>query len=214
MQIIDVQQRSPEWIAVRLGLPTASRFSKILTPTGQLSKSATDYAHELVAEWLIDQPCDNEKSQFMDRGIELEDEGRDYYEAMKNIDIQRVGFCTTDDGLIGCSPDGLVGEDGGLEIKCPSPKVQIANILNNDAFVAEHKCQVQGCLYVTGRKWWDLMSYHPTLPCPIIRVERDEDYIGKLAVALAEFNKNLFAMKESINQMKRTEVLPEDWPFG
>jgi hypothetical protein len=214
MKIIDVAQRSPEWIAARLGLPTASRFSKILTPTGQLSKQSIDYAYELVAEWLIGQPCDNERSQFMDRGTELEPDAIDYYEFEKNIDVQRVGFCTTDDGLIGCSPDGLVGEDGGLEIKCPSAKVQIANILNEAAFVADHKCQVQGCLYVTGRQWWHLMSYHPTLPCPIIRVERDEDYIGKLHFALAEFTKQLIEMKEKINAMKRTEVLPEDWPFG
>lgn len=213
MKIINVEQGSQEWVQARLGIPTASRFDRIVTPTGQLSKSATDYMYELIAESIIGQPCENGKSQFMERGTELEDEAVALYEFEKNINVKRVGFCLTDDGLVGCSPDGLIGEDGGLEIKSPAAKNQIGYVLNDQSFYPKYKPQVQGNLYVAEREWWDLLSFNPVLPSPIVRIYRDEEYIGKLEQALAEFNEKMLELREKIKSMEVVEAPIEGFPF-
>lgn len=213
MQIIECEQGSIKWRQVRIGIPTASQFKRILTPTGKLSASATDYMYELIAESLIGQPYNSMSSQFMERGNELEQEAIDYYEFATDQIVDRVGFCVRDDGLAGCSPDGLVGQDGGLEIKCPGAKNHVGYLLNDQLFYPDYKVQVQGSLYVTGRDWWDLLSYNPVMPNRICRVQRDEGYIGKLEQALGEFNDKLNELKEKVNAMERIEIPIEGWPF-
>lgn len=213
MKIVKVEQGSDEWIKARLGIPTASRFSKILTPAGQLSKSSIDYMYELIAESIIGQPCENGRSQFMERGTELEDDAVALYEFQKDIDVNRVGFCLRDDGMVGCSPDGLVGPDGGLEIKCPAAKTQIEYILAEQSFYPKYKPQVQGNLYVTEREWWDLLAFSPALPSPIVRIYRDESFIGKLENAVDEFTDKLLELREKIKSMEIVEAPIEGWPF-
>ena len=184
MKIIPCNQGDAVWHRSRLGLPTASEFSRILTPTGKPSAQVDGYMHALIAERILDAPIDSGETPWMLRGSDLEDEAIAYYVFAREMACSTVGFCTTDSGTVGCSPDRLVGEDGGLEIKCPSAAVHVGYLLDN--LPRKFWPQVQGCMMVTGRKWWDLLSYNPELPPALVRIERDEDYIAVLGKAVAE----------------------------
>jgi hypothetical protein len=203
-----VEPQSREWFLLRLGIPTASEFHKIVTPTGKISKQSDDYAHTLLAELMLGHPIDDDmETQWMQRGTELEDSAIKAYE-FEVGETQRGGFVTVDDGSYGCSPDRLVGEVGILEIKCPKPNTHIGYLLSRSA-EQEKTPQIQGQLLVTGRQWVDLMSYHPELPPLIVRVERDEKYIALLGAALREFVGQLAEMRKLLED--RYGPFPDPW---
>lgn len=197
MIVHDIQQGTPEWFAARLGLPTASCFDRIITPTGKASTQADAYANTLVAEWLTGQPGGMEPTPWMQRGTEVEPEARAFYEMDRGEPVAQVGFITTDDRRAGCSPDGLVGSDGMLEIKVPSPAVHVEYLINGN-LPAKYKPQVQGQLYVAECDWADFLSYHPDMPPVIVRVERDEDFIKTLAELLERFNEKMDGKRASL----------------
>lgn len=185
MIVLDMPQGSPEWFMARLGIPTASQFSRILTAkTRKLAAGSETYLHELLSEWITGIPFQGNLPGFVERGTQLEPDAIAWYEFDRGVTTTEVGFCLRDDRLVGCSPDRLVGEDGGLEIKCPGAKGHVANVLG---MTDDHNAQVQGCLWITGRAWWDLVSYHPDIPPVVVRIERDEDYIRDLNAAMSEF---------------------------
>ena len=178
----DLEQGTPQWFAARAGLPTASCFDKILTPTGKASTQSDIYANTLLAEIMTGGAVqDWEGNQWTERGNELEDEAVMFYEMQKDIATEKVGFVTNHG--VGCSPDRFVGDDGLLEIKCPKASTQVKYLLN-DKLETKYIPQIQGQLYVTGRKWCDWLAYSPEVPSIIIRVQRDESYITALAGAL------------------------------
>jgi len=200
MKIHDVTQRTPEWYALRLGRPTASNFDKIVTAsTGKLSMSSTDktkpagkvvdYACLLIAERLTGEsqslPLDSIPA--IARGRALEPDAISLYEYVEEVETRPVGFVTTDDGLVGASPDRLiVGAPAGLEIKCPLLHTHIgywATGLGTD-----YRAQVQGSLFVCEAERWDFNSYHPQMERFKLRTYRDDAYIQNLAQALADFN--------------------------
>lgn len=196
MKIVICKQGTPPWFWARLGVPTASQFSRVLTAkTRKLAAGSESYMHELLAEWLTGIPSSAEQSGFMERGSEMEAWAVGYYELQRGVSATPVGTCIHVEAFAACSPDRLVGDDGGLEIKCPSAKVHIANLL--DA-TDEHYAQAQGNLWITGRKWWDLLSYHPTIPPTIVRIERDEEYIAALAAAMKDFVARLLLAREKL----------------
>ena len=180
MQILQADQGTQEWLDARLGRPSASQFSKLITTAGKPSASADEYINILIAERILGESEPIYVNEWMQRGTELEPEARAMYELMHSVDVEEVGFILDDSGEFGCSPDGLIGEDGGVEFKCPAPKNHIA-WSRKDVCPSKHYAQVQGCLYITGREWWDFMSYHPEMKPFIVRVERDEEFIEKLA---------------------------------
>lgn len=180
MKILQADQGTQEWLDARLGCPSASQFCKLVTTAGKPSASADDYISELIAERITGEREPIYVNEWMQRGTELEPEARATYEFMNGVDVQEVGFILDDSGEFGCSPDGLIGEDGGVEFKCPAPKNHIA-WSRKGVCPSKHYAQVQGCLYITGREWWDFMSYHPDMKPFIVRVERDEEFIAKLA---------------------------------
>jgi len=180
VQILKAEQGTQEWLDARLGRPSASQFSKLVTTAGKPSASADDYISEMIAERITGEREPIYVNEWMQRGTELEPRARETYEFMYDVDVQEVGFILDDSGEFGCSPDGLIGEDGGVEFKCPAPKNHIAWSRKGKC-PSKHYAQVQGCLYITGRKWWDFMSYHPDMKPFIVRVERDEEFIAKLA---------------------------------
>lgn len=186
--ITDIEQGTPEWIALRLGIPTASRFDSIITPArGDLSKSADGYLRELLAEWLSGQAAETYQSGWMARGNEMEPEARDYYAFERGLTVERVGFVYADDSrMFGCSPDGIIADDGLLEIKNPKPSTHIGYLLSG-TLPMDYRPQVHGSLLVTGRAWCDFLSYCPGLPPLLLRVARDEEYIAKMRTALSEF---------------------------
>jgi len=192
MKILELEQGTLEWALARLGIPTASRFDTLITPkTMKPSKSALSYRAELVAEWLIGQPLDWGTASWMDRGTDMEERARLWYEFHFDVEVREVGFILRDDGLVGCSPDGLVGDDGGLEIKCPMAHQHVKYLLGIEDLVEKHVGQVQGALLLTGRPWWDLVSYNPDLPPVVKRVERNEDYLKALTPILEPFVEQL-----------------------
>ncbi|HLS34240.1 MAG TPA: YqaJ viral recombinase family protein, partial [Brevibacterium sp.] len=122
MKILDVVQGSPEWLAARLGLPTCSQADRILTPARlRPASGAVTYRLQLLAEWVLGYPIEwSGSSAYMERGTELEAEARAAYEVEMGVDVEEVGLVLAPGGAFAGSPDGLVGEDGGLEIKCPA----------------------------------------------------------------------------------------------
>ena len=186
MIIHRVEQGSLEWLTLRLGLPTASEFHKILTPGGKLSAQARPYAIRLITEELLQRSLETLTGiEWMERGKELEPLAVKAYEFRQDIETEPVGFLTTDDGLIGCSPDRLVGDDGLLEIKCPAPHTHVGYMLDGPG--KDYRPQVQGQLYVSERDWVDWLSYSPEMPMVVVRTERDEPYIRALAAELDAF---------------------------
>lgn len=199
MQIIDCEQNSPEWYAARLGIPTASEFHTVLAvgPKGGKSVGRVAYLNKLVGEIVTGEPMATYVNQDMERGKLMEDEARDLYAFMTGVEPQRVGFIRN--GNAGASPDSLIGDNGGLEIKSAAAHVQIGRLLD-DVLPSEHKAQVMGSIWIAERDWWDFASYCPKLPLFIKRVYRDEDYIKKIANEVDLFNIELAQTVEFIRR--------------
>jgi len=199
MKIHDVEQNSPEWLDLRLAIPTASEFSKIITSTGKASTQSADYMNTLLAEWMAGEPLESwEGNMWTERGHELEESARTFYEMKKNVDVDQVGFVTND--FAGCSPDGLVGDDGGIEIKCPKPGIHVKYLMA-DKIPSTYVPQVQGALWITERDWFDFISYHPVLEPMIIRVNRDGKYISLLSAAIQNFTDKMSEKKHQLKEL-------------
>jgi len=184
----DFAQGTEEWKRARLGVVTGSGFKMLLTnKTLKPSEQAAAYMARLVAETLIGEPIEEPGSAFMDRGTEMEPDARSWYSFHRDVDVDQVGFITTDDGRVGCSPDGLVGEDGGLELKCPAAHTHTAYAMDPDSLALDYRGQVQAGLYVTGRSWWDIVSYNPVIEPVLVRVYPDEAYRKALVPVLEKF---------------------------
>lgn len=212
----NVKQGSSAWLALRCGKPTASQFDRIVTPKGNATAKSTShkYINEILAELILGRPLDNDMTAMMARGSEMEAEARRYYEFVSGrTDIIEVGFCTTDDGRVGASPDGLVGDDGELEIKCPKAETHVGYLFSTEGVGGAYKPQVQGQLYVCERDWCDTISYYPGMPEALIRTVRDEKFICTLRDELAGF---LFRLAKGIDLItergwvKEPESLIED----
>lgn len=204
LRILQCDQCSPEWYAARLGIPTASEFKTILGIKKDAREKATRdlYMRKLAGEILTGEPMETYTNANMERGKALEDEARDFYSLLTDNECERVGFISN--GLKGCSPDSLIGANGGLEIKVALPHIQIERLLKGE-LPPEHRAQVQGSMWVAERDWWDFASYCPKLPLFIVRVGRDNSYIAKLAEAVNEFNRELAFMVDCIRYYGRTQ---------
>jgi len=188
MRIIEGKQGTPEWWAHRRGRPTSSGFDRIVTPAkGDLSKQADGYIAELIAE--VYDPgygqVDDYVSDAMARGLIMEPAARSFYEFERGVEVRQVCVVIDDDDRFLTSPDGLVGADGLVEIKSPSPKTHVGYLLDGGLPTA-YRCQVHGQMIVTGWQWCDFLSYVHGFPPMLLRVERDE-FTAKLAIAMAEF---------------------------
>ena len=129
----------------------------------------------------------------------MEQEARDLYAMVRDVDPQQVGFMRRGDA--GASPDSLIGHDGLLEIKTKTPHLQIEALLA-DRLPPEHVAQVQGQLWISCRQWLDFVSYWPGLPLLVVRVERDEAYIASLSQAVADFNGELSQIIEQVKNYR------------
>lgn len=197
MIILDCEQGSEEWFEARCGIPTASCFDKILTSTGKKSTQAKSYRYKLVAEYFTKEKVSAEQNEWMQRGVEMEAEARQYYEFMTSNKVQEVGLIyKNEDKLVSCSPDGL-REDRGLEIKCPAPHTHVEYLLN-DKLPTKYIMQVQGSMWVSGLDKWDFLSYHPAMPHLLITVEKDEALHEALDVALDAFIKTMLSEREQL----------------
>lgn len=181
MIILDQEQGSEEWLRVRLGRPSASMFNKLITQTGKPSSSADGYINELIAERLTGKSEPFHVTEWMERGTALEPEAREAYEFITGNEVMETGFILDNSWQFGCSPDGLILDKGGLEIKCPAPRTMVSYLRDPQVGVKKYWQQIQGCMWITQRGWWDFFAYHPEMPHVLVRVERDDEYIDKLA---------------------------------
>ncbi len=217
MKIIDCKQGSKEWHDCRRGRVTASRMGDILTPkTGKMGAAANTYAYELLAEELVPPHYhikQDFKSYAMENGSNTEREARDFIAFDRGIEIDEVGLVVTDCGRFACSPDGLVGSDTGLELKCPLHTTQIKYLLDG-GLPDEYKAQVFGSMIVTQRNHWIFASYAPGLPPLIVDVFPD-DYMLKLAETLEKFWAMLAEMKAKIQPADPVAAIREPYasPF-
>jgi len=183
MQILDLEQGSPEWLKARLGVATASNFSKIVTTQGKESTAIDKYALELASEMLLSKPDSTYKNENMQRGNDLEGKARQAYQEHTLNFVEEIGFIKSDCNNYGYSPDGLVDDDGLIEIKCPLATTHLQYLID-DKLPTAYFQQCQGGLFVSGRKWLDFVSYHPNFKDGkdlfIKRVFRDEDFIKTL----------------------------------
>jgi len=186
------QQQSVEWLYSRVGHTTCSRFKDAMdfTKAGKPGAKRTAYLWELVIERITAAPSEHYASVAMQHGTQMEPFARMAYEERTGNMVAQTGFIHHPTvPMCGGSPDGLVDDDGGVEIKCP---FNSANHLQ--CFLTgvpeEHLPQIQGLMWITGRQWWDFVSYDSRLPPEytiyIQRIERNEEYIAKLAKAVQD----------------------------
>lgn len=195
-------QRSVEWFQARCGKATASRFKDVIAKikTGEAAVRR-NYKAQLVVERLTSVAQETYTNAAMQYGTETEPQARAAYEFKSDNLVTEVGFIPHSTLQAGCSPDGLIGEDGGVEIKCPfQSAVHIETLLNG--IPPEHIAQIQGSLWITGRQWWDFVSYDGRMPAHlqlyIKRVERDEKYITALETEVMVF---LNEVSEVVNKL-------------
>lgn len=198
LQIIDCAQNTPEWLAARAGVTTASGFKCVLarspgkTGTAAESKTRQKYLRQKAYEQMTGRMAESFSNVHTERGHILEPEARNAYAFMHDAVPELVGFLRR--GPIGCSPDFLVGADGMGQIKTLLPELML-ELLEDEAVPTEHKAQMQGELLVANRQWNDFVAYCPGLPMFVQRVYRDEPYIATLKVALEDFLADLAAYR-------------------
>jgi len=197
MKIYDFEQMSEEWFKIRCGIPTASNFDKLITSKGESSKQRQKYLYKLAGESVSGKAEETYQNVVMLRGIEMEEEARNLYTVATDNEVQKVGFCLADGGY-GASPDGLVGDKGNIEIKCPIASTHVEYLLANK-LPTDYFQQTQGQILVTEREWVDFVSYYPGLKPLIVRVDRDDAFIKKLQIELEVFCQEL---KEVISKIK------------
>jgi putative phage-type endonuclease len=199
-----LKQGTPEWKNARKGKITGTGFAKVLSKKGNARK---DYMRQLVLERKTGVITEGFKNEAMEWGTKTEPQARAYYESEWEASVEQVGFIEHE-GIdfkryVGVSPDGLCGNTGCIEIKCPDSKTHLEYIAKN-VLPAKYMAQVQGILWVTGRCWCDFISFDPRVPKQpywCIRVVRDEKYAVNLAEEVALFIDEMIKMKEEFKDV-------------
>lgn len=204
---VECEQGSDAWKQARLGKITASRFSDVMTKgVGKetFGKTAYSYIMDLIVEEMTGQPQDDIKAVQLEWGKKHEAEARATYQLVSGNRISQVGFAIHGSyPLVGASSDGLVGDDGGIELKCPyNPTVHLQYAMQG-VLPKEYVWQVQGGMWVLDRQWCDFVSYDPRMPSDkqlfILRVERDNKIIKELEERVEAFLGLLAEMTNTAN---------------
>lgn len=199
----DIIQGSDEWKALRLGKVTASRVSDVVAKTKSgYSASRANYAAQLIAERLTGTPAESYTNAAMQHGTETEPEARAAYEFYQGVTVTEIAFVPHPSiDQAGCSPDGLVADDGLVEIKCPQTATHLETLLGQ-AVPGKYEVQMQFQMACTGRQWCDFVSYDPRMPenmrMFVKRVERDDKRINELETEIAAF---LLEMAVKLSQL-------------
>ena len=199
-----MEQRTPEWFSKRLGKVTASRIADLMakTKTGP-GASRANYLAQLVTERLTGTPTEGFQSPAMTWGIEQEAAARAAYSARTGVLVDEVDFVDHPTMQAGASPDGLVGEDGLIEIKCPNTSTML-EYLEDRTIPQKYRLQIQWQLAVTGRDWCDFVAFDPRLPehlqLLVIREPRNTDLVVEITHEvnrfLAEVERKVAFLKE------------------
>ena len=209
----ETQQRTDDWFSARCGLVTASRIADLTARTKSgWSSSRERYMGQLVVERLTQRPMDSYQNAAMQRGIELEPAAIAAYEALRLCVVEPVGFLLHPNiTLAGASPDGLVGDDGLVEVKCPETHTHLDTLVadskpRRDPVQGRYRLQMQWQMAVTGRAWCDYVSFDDRVPehlqLFVTRVERDDALIAELEGKVMDF---LEELDERIESLRRFE---------
>lgn len=180
--IKNIEQGSDEWHRLRLGVATASNFNRIITGTGKPSEQIDKYALELATQMLLINPEIGYINDAMAKGNALESKARDFYQEETFNSVETITMFKSFCGNFGYSPDGLVGDNGLIEVKSPNSTTHFKYIIDKEAPLI-YKPQMQGGLWVSNREWIDFVSFCDNIkekPIFIKRVYRDENYISQL----------------------------------
>ena len=190
--ILDCEQRTPEWIEARIGKVTASRICDVLAEVKK-GEAATrrNYRAEIVVETLTGLPADNYVSKEMQWGIDTEPLARAAYELANDVMVTTVGFANHPTiARFGASPDGLVGEDGLVEIKCPNTATHLDYLLAGEV-PADYQPQMLVAMACTGRDWCDFVSFDPRMPAHlqlfVRRFQRENFRIAEIEAKVEKF---------------------------
>lgn len=185
----NIEQGTPEWHDIRRGVLTSTAIKTLITPTGKLADNDKTRAHvyEVAAQRITGRTEDGFQSFDMMRGHVEEILARDLY-SQHYAPVTECGFVINDSlGFpVGYSPDGLVGEDGVIEIKSAKAKIQVQRIVDGEC-PSEHYAQVQTGLWVTGREWCDFISYSNGMEMMVVRVNADPEYHTLIEAAAKSF---------------------------
>ena len=202
----DIIQGSAEWHALRCGRVTASRVADVVAKTKSgWGASRANYAAELIAERLTGEPAERFTNAAMQWGTDHEPDARAAYEFFRDAAVVEIGFVDHPSiAMTGASPDGLVGEDGLVEIKCPNTATHLDTLLSQTV-PAKYVTQMLWQMACTGRKWCDFVSFDPRLPESmsmfVTRVERDDKRITELETEVAAFLNELSTKLEQLNSL-------------
>jgi len=206
-----IEQGSPEWFAQRLGKVTASRVADVIakTKTGY-STSRDNYMAQLVCERMTNTVAESFTNSAMQWGTETEPLARAAYEAHADVLVDEVAMITHPTiEAAGASPDGLVGDDGQLEIKCPNTATHIDTLLTQTV-PGKYITQMQWQMACTGRKWCDFVSFDPRmsdgLQLFVKRVDRDDAFIANLEKEVVQFLTELDSKIKKLNELKEKNV--------
>jgi putative phage-type endonuclease len=203
-----VEQGSDTWHQMRLGKVSASRMADLLakTKSGEPAASRAKYMAQLLCERMTGQPTEFFTTVAMQRGTEIEPVARAAYEAENFISVEQVAWVEHPTiPMAGCSPDGIVGEHGLIEIKCKEIHNHLDSILN-DKIDSDHQAQMMWQMAVTGRQWCDYVCFDDRAPeglqLFIKRLERDEEKIKKMENEVMKFLKDLDSMIDKLNEIR------------
>ena len=202
-----MEQRSDDWFAARLGKVTASRIGDVMarTKTGY-SASRANYMAQLVVERLTNRKEESYTNAAMQWGTDTEPLARSAYEVAKDVLVKEVGFIDHPTiTMSGASPDGLVGEDGLIEIKCPNTATHIETVLNN-TINGNYRLQMMWQMRCTNRKWCDFVSFDPRMPeelqLKIIRVDYDQAEVAQIESEVIKFLSEVDEKVKKLNEVK------------
>ena len=202
-----MEQRSPEWFAARCGKLTASRFADVMNVLKDGSPGANRRALVtlLAVERLTGETVETFCNDAMRRGTELEPAARAAYEAQTGEFVEEAAFVPHPDvAYVGVSPDGLLGDDGLVELKCPANMAKHLDAIRSGDHAKEYRWQLQGQLWATGRAWVDAVSFDPRFPehlrLAIVRVPRDEIAIRQLAAECEKANAEIEEILHDLQQ--------------
>ena len=205
--MIEVEQRTDEWFAARIGKVTASRVADVIakTKTGY-SATRDNYMAQLVCERLTGQKGESFTNAAMQHGTDTEPLARLSYEVAQNVLVDEVGFVPHPSiEMAGASPDGLVNDDGLLEIKCPNTATHIETLLSQTV-PGKYNTQMQFQMACTGRKWCDFVSFDNRLPHElqlfVKRVPRDDEFIKQMEAEIIQF---LAELDDKINKLMKVK---------
>ena len=208
MMFENIEQQTPEWYEVKIGKVGASRLADVMAEGkgGKPSATRVNYMYELLAARLTGEYQQTYQSPEMLRGIELEAEARRKYEIVTFNEVKKIGWIPHPEiDMCGCSPDGLVDDEGLIEIKCPNTKTHLETVLHGK-IARSYMLQMQWQMECSGREWCDFVSYDPRLPeniqmC-IIRVDKKQEVIDSIKTAVQAFLSELAELENKIRSLR------------